>query len=203
MRHLGSVIWLLFGAVAWVGWSVGSPVTFELRAGKEECYYLLLEGEACSVTYYFAVQQDMHHLFEVDYRITGPEGVVTEARAKQGEWQFEAGGGEYAFCLRAHSGGDQVVDLELVGECGVGRGAAAEPGFAERLRDALDQIERRLNILQQQLQYYHGRNLRSHATVHATVQKMPALSVYSLVLIAGLAWAQVVVVKILFGCWAR
>ncbi|AGO12557.1 AaceriAER217Wp [[Ashbya] aceris (nom. inval.)] len=202
MRRLGSVGWSLVGAVAWAGRSAGSPVTFELRAEKEECYYLLLEDEACTVTYYFAVQQDVHHVFEVDYRITGPEGVVTESRAKQGEWQFEAGAGEYAFCFRTHSTGDQIVDLELVGECG-GGGEPLEPGFAERLRDVLDQIERRLNMLQQQLQYYHRRNLRSHATVLSTVQKMPVLSMYSLVLIAGLAWAQVVVVKVLFGCWAR
>lgn len=195
-----------------------SPITFELPAGQRECFYTLTSDTDCTVSYYFAVQQGENNDFDIDYEVFAPDDahtpVISRSRERQGEWSFVAvHKGEYSLCFYGGKAYDKIVDVELNHKCPTEdqRDARRQQKKAQRqtdsaqdhlhqsLSDSVDMIERQLSVLERNMQYYKTRNNRNQHTVASTESRIVWFSLYGILLIAGMGFAQVAILQMLFS----
>ncbi|AET40023.1 Erp3p Ecym_5257 [Eremothecium cymbalariae DBVPG len=207
----GLAVWLPFCCEA-------SPVTFELWADKEECFYVIIPESTCTISYYFAVQHDDKNSFEVNYKVLGPNdrktALVERTRIKQGEWEYKAkDSGEYAFCFTGSSKSNKIIDIEIDYSCETHVGSIPDKNsrplrkgsedtdtlfLHEKLKDSLDKIERQLSTLQQNMKYYKVRNSRSHHTVESTAKSADIFSLYCIGITLLMGVSQLFIVRLLF-----
>lgn len=197
----------------------GSPITFELRKGQRECFYTLTPDVGCTISYYFAVQEGDANDFQVDYEIFGPADkytpILKRTKERQGEWSFYAEHrGEYAFCFEGGKAHNKIVDLEIEYKCvrqdndrSERRKARKEQRklkdasanqLQESLENSVDNIERKLYLLERNMQYYKTRNNRNHYTVRSTNRRVALFSIYGIFLVVGMSCAQVYMLQWFF-----
>lgn len=196
-----------------------SPITFELTKGQRECFYAMTPDVGCRVSYYFAVQEGESNDFLVDYEIYAPSDrfnpILERFKERLGEWSFYAEHkGEYAFCFYGGETHNKIVDLDINYRCDQEddarsqrrkhrkeqrrlRGSPNDP-LQESLENSVDNIERQLYLLEQNMHYYENRNNRNHHTVRSTNSRIVLFSLYGILLVIGLGCAQVFILNWLF-----
>ncbi|KAH3678227.1 hypothetical protein WICPIJ_008892 [Wickerhamomyces pijperi] len=181
-----------------------SALTIVLKPEEESCYYILTQKAKTSVGYYFAVQSGGD--FDIDYTIKSPQGKIisSEERQRQGDWAFNAEEiGEYEFCFSNlfSKVSEKVVDFEIHLESDF-RAELPNTGTqhveVEGIINSVEHIETTLNSVSKTLQYYRTRNNRNQFTVKSTESRIFYFSIYEVILIVGMAIAQVYLVQYLF-----
>lgn len=206
----------------------GSPITFVLDENTQECFYLLTPDVDCEITYYFSTQEETSegtttNEYSLNYEIFGPdsknEPIISKRNERRGQWGFIGDHkGEYSFCFQNPSLYDPIsVEVELAYKCE--RQSDLDKKRAIRrqerklehpieqisdqlytsLSDKLDSIERQLYMLEKNMEYYITRNDRNHYTVSSTVNRITMFSIYGILLIIGMSWCQIMVLKWIFN----
>lgn len=202
-----------------IGFSLCSPITFELSRRQTECFYTLTPDTHCTITYYFAVQSSHSSDNSVNYQIYDPSDkgspMVERSEIRQGEWSFPAElRGEYAFCFQGGNTHDKIVDLDITYLCqneadiwSQRRKARKE---ARHLRDlhgdplqssvenSVDKIEEQLYQLESNLIYYKARTKKNHHTVRSTDFRIIVFSIYGILLVIWMGLVEVIILKWFF-----
>lgn len=197
----------------------GAPFTFSIGSNAQECFYILTPDIDSVVSYYFAVQHSDDNKLVVDYEIFAPDNkykpIIKREREAQGEWTFVGEHkGEYAFCFKS-DGASKVVDLEIKSKSGLEdrRLKAVEKRKKARNRhrfdtsdelqqsieNSVDLIERQLNILGKNMQYYKTRNSRNQHTVASTEKRIVWFSLYGILLVVAMGLAQIFILQMFFN----
>lgn len=201
MRLLLLILYLVSGSSA-------SPITLQLAPNEKECVYVDTAGEACHISYYFAVQEGEYNAFNVEYELWSPENKDSPINAQkdkvQGEWTFAAVyPGEYALCVIGDNY-TKIVDLDIVKIC------ADEPdkptdsrlnidsiGYSQApsVEDSVNLIERQLQVLERNLKFYKSRSERNNYTVRSIRSRIGTISMWIIILVPLLALLQIILMK--------
>ena len=206
-----------------------SPVTFILDRNKQECFYLLTPDIDCEITYYFSTQDDESSKSTatndniLNYEIFGPDSssvpMISKQNERKGHWRFIGDyKGEYSFCFQNPSSYDPIpVELELTYKCEKQSDLDKKRAIRRQehkiehpieqiseqlytsLSDELDSLERQLYMLEENMEYYITRNARNHYTVTSTVNRITMFSIFGILLIIGMSWCQISVLKWIFN----
>ncbi|KAK5959569.1 Erp3p PWA37_003532 [Arxiozyma heterogenica] len=218
--YLGAFITILVKA---------SPITFILDKNKQECFYLLTPDTDCEITYYFSSTQDgtsegiTTNKPDLNYEIFAPDSrdvpIISKQNERKGQWGFVGKHrGEYSFCFKNPSLYDPIpVELELTYKCEKQSSLDKKRAIRRQehkiehpieqiseqmyisLSDRLDSIERQLYMLEKNMKYYITRNDRNHYTVSSTVNRITMFSIYGILLIIGMSWCQIMILKWIFN----
>ncbi|AQZ15998.1 ERP3 (YDL018C) [Zygosaccharomyces parabailii] len=197
----------------------GSPITFELVKGRQECYYVLTPEADCTISYYFAVQGSQTNNYNVDYQIFEPGDkstpMIERTGIRQGEWSFPAENrGEYGFCFHGGSESNKILDLDIQHSCENEadiwsqrrkarkearhlRNVQSDP-LQSAVENSVDKIEEQLYLLERNLIYYKSRNKRNHHTVRSTDRRILLFSIYAILLVIGMGLAEITLLKWFF-----
>lgn len=159
--------------------------------------------------YYFAVQAGGS--FDINYNIKGPNQqiIVSKEKERSGDYVFTADQiGEYEFCFdnEMSTFAEKVIDFEIKTDDDLEAkqrkaslpNAPSENVAVEHMQLSVEKIERKLQLLENSLNYYKTRNNRNQSTVKSTQTRIFWFSLLDLGLMLAMAVFQVGVVKFFF-----
>lgn len=173
----------------------------------------------CTISYYFAVQNGEGNDYAVSYQIYEPGDnsypMIERFDLRQGEWSFPAENrGEYAFCFEGGDEHNKILDLDIQHSCeneadiwSQRRRARKEARHLRNVHNdplqsavenSVDKIEEQLYLLERNLVYYKSRNKRNHHTVRSTDRRILLFSIYAILLVIGMGFAEVLILKWFF-----
>ncbi|SCU93822.1 LAMI_0E15698g1_1 [Lachancea mirantina] len=201
----------------WLIWTLATaaPITFELKAGFRECFYLLTPDIDCKISYYFAVQRGDENKLSVNYEIYKPDNrdkaAVVRKGETQGQWSFIGEHkGEYGLCFSSGDEGNKIIDVEFkYDEKFTSRdkrrkkhfpqGLFGQDPLHESLEDSIDDIERHMSVLERKLDHYKARSIRNQQTVMSTGKRIVGFSLYGILLVVVMGVAQCLVLQAFFN----
>lgn len=192
-----------------IGLFQATALTFTLSPNEKQCFYAFNNRQNSNIGYYFAVQAGGS--FDINYTVKGPNQqiIVAEDKQRQGDYLFNADQiGEYEFCFdnEMSTFAEKVIDFEIKtdDDLEAKQRKANLPNTpqgndaVENMQTSVDKIERKLQLLENSLNYYKTRNNRNQSTVKSTETRIFWFSLFDLILMSAMAAFQVAVVKFFF-----
>ncbi|KAG7562504.1 hypothetical protein FFLO_02083 [Filobasidium floriforme] len=200
-----TLLCLLFGAQG----SSATALTTYLQGNEKSCFYADVDGIGEKVGFYFSVQSGGS--FDIDYTVQSPsEKVILEGTGeRQGDYIFTANTvGEYSFCFENESSMTaKLIDFDIMVESEPRRSLPVQQGSIAEHTSSLEESIYKLNGMLSNLvrtqKYFHTRHHRNHSTVLSTESRIFWYSILESLAIAGIAFAQVWVLKSYFGRTGR
>lgn len=201
------MLWIVYYYV--LAMVAATPLTYQLKALETLCWYLNVDRPNTPISFYFTVQQGGS--YDVDYVIKKPNGQIEYSKNKepQSDFTFNADQtGEWEFCFTNGMSlyADKIIDFEIKLDGEVNQYQAKMPvlpntkpmAHVSTMQQTVDEIERQLDQLTNQLRYYRTRNLRNQATVRLTELRIFYFSVFEVLLMVGMAALQIAIVQLFF-----
>lgn len=203
MYLLTTVLGLLSLAVSTVS---ATALTYQLGANEKACFFAQANRADSKIAFYFAVQSGGS--FDVDYSVTNPSQreVLSGQKERQGDYVFTAKEvGEYRFCFSNEMStfADKMVDFEIAVEdeqkhAHVPTKGGADSSQTQRLEDAVFKISGQLSTISRMQKYFRTRENRNFSTVQSTESRIFNFSLIEVIMMAGMAALQVLVVRFFF-----
>ncbi|KAK3308166.1 emp24/gp25L/p24 family/GOLD-domain-containing protein [Chaetomium strumarium] len=193
-------LWALLAVQA-----TATALTYKLGANEEACFYTASKTKDEKIAFYFAVQSGGS--FDVDYKVTGPNGkyIMSGEKERQGDFVFTAREvGEYKFCFNNEMSAytEKFVDFEIAveNEARVTLPAkqGASPEHTESLEESLFKISGQLSTITRNQKYFRTRENRNFSTVRSTEKRIINFSLIQMALVVCMGALQVFIVKFFF-----
>ncbi|AEO63307.1 uncharacterized protein THITE_2108366 [Thermothielavioides terrestris NRRL 8126] len=193
-------LWALLAVQA-----AATALTYKLNANEEACFYTVTKNPDEKIAFYFAVQSGGS--FDVDYKVTGPNGkyIMNGEKERQGDFVFTAREvGEYKFCFNNEMSTytEKFVDFEIAVENEARVSLPAKPGASPEqtssLEESLFKISGQLSTITRNQKYFRTRENRNFSTVRSTEKRIINFSLIQILLVICMGALQVFIVRFFF-----
>ncbi|KAK4044794.1 hypothetical protein C8A01DRAFT_42412 [Parachaetomium inaequale] len=180
-------LWALLAVQA-----AATALTYKINANEEACFYTATQRNDEKVAFYFAVQSGGS--FDINYRVTGPNGkyILDGEKERQGDFVFTAKEiGEYKFCFNNEMSTytEKFVDFEISG---------ASPEQTSTLEESLFKISGQMSTITRNQKYFRTRENRNFSTVRSTETRIINFSLIQIALVVCMGALQVFIVRFFF-----
>lgn len=176
-----------------------APIAIALPAFSKECLYhdLTRSDDALVVSYQVLTGGN----FEIDFDITGPDNtvIVSEKQKKYSDFLLKSFGvGAYKFCFTNNYGTAlKKVEVTLEMEKNNINNEKENPDDIVS-NNAIEEIDRNLNVITKMMNYLRAREWRNMYTVQSTESRIVWLSILTMGIMAGISILQATIVHFLF-----
>ena len=199
---------LLLAILSFLGRSSveGSALTTTVAAGEKLCFYVWVDKPKEKVGFYFAVQSGGS--FDIDWVITNPSEkiVIQGEKERQGDFVFTAHEiGEHSFCLNndMSSFSEKIIDFDITIE----NEPRSPPPLkqtsiidqASSLEESIYKLSGSLSNIQRTQKYFRTRENRNSATVKDTQNRIFYFNIGISLLLIGISFTQVWIVRKFFN----
>ncbi|KAL2135412.1 hypothetical protein VTI74DRAFT_8645 [Chaetomium olivicolor] len=185
--------------------ATATALTYKLGANEEACFYTRTERPDVKIAFYFAVQSGGS--FDIDYKVTGPNGkyIMEGEKERQGDFVFTARDvGEYKFCFNNEMSTytEKFVDFEIAAEnearVSLPAKQGASPEQTSTLEESLFKISGQLSTITRNQKYFRTRENRNFSTVRSTEKRIINFSLVQILLVVCMGALQVFIVRFFF-----
>ncbi|CAO1619749.1 unnamed protein product [Parajaminaea phylloscopi] len=182
-----------------------AALTTLVKPGERACYYAWVDEAGEKVGWYFAVQSGGD--FEIEWSITSPSNkvVVEGSHERQADIIFTGQEvGEYTFCLQdPNFAAEKMVDFDITVESEprlslpLGQTALLSEHSAP-LEESIGKVQDQLTSVVRTQRYFRTWENRGFDTVKSTQSKLFWFSITETLLIVGISFGQVSLIRYLF-----
>ncbi|KAJ4302157.1 hypothetical protein N0V88_002293 [Collariella sp. IMI 366227] len=189
-------LWALMAVQA-----TATALTYKLGANEEACFYTRTERQEEKVAFYFAVQSGGS--FDIDYKVTGPNGkyVLDGQKERQGDFVFTAREiGDYKFCFSNEMSTytEKFVDFEIAVENEARVALPSKQGASPEQTSTLEDFSGQLSTITRNQKYFRTRENRNFSTVRSTEKRIINFSLIQILLVVSMGALQVFIVRFFF-----
>ncbi|MCO5588330.1 hypothetical protein L7F22_042285 [Adiantum nelumboides] len=184
----------------------GAALTTSVDPHSRACFYAWVDKAGEKVGFYFAVQSGGS--FDIEYAVLDPHEkvVVTGVKERQADLVFTGNAvGEYSFCFEnsMSSFAVKIVDFDITVESEPRltlpvSAAALLSEHSAPLEESISKVDSQLTQITRMQRYFRTWENRGFATVRQTLSKIAWYSIIDMLVMIGVAVAQVYIVRYLF-----
>ncbi|PWN35062.1 uncharacterized protein FA14DRAFT_133029 [Meira miltonrushii] len=184
----------------------GAALTTSVDPHTRACFYAWVDKAGEKVGFYFAVQSGGS--FDIEYSVLDPHEkiVVTGVKERQADLVFTGNSvGEYSFCFEnsMSSFAVKIIDFDITVESEPRltlpvSAAALLSEHSAPLEESISKVDSQLTQITRMQRYFRTWENRGFATVRQTLSKITWYSIIDMLVMIGVAVAQVYIVRYLF-----